>query len=65
MVELKNCIEYWESALFHHKFLMSPSVRVMVESTIGHLKELQQLQEATERRATEISGCKKYAPKLL
>lgn len=42
-VPLKNCIRAWESSFFHDKFLMGPSTQVIVESTIGYLKELEDL----------------------
>lgn len=40
-VPLENCIRVWESSLFHDKFLMSLSTQVIVESTVGYLKELE------------------------
>ena len=40
---LTNIIEFWESCLFHHKFLMSPDTQVLVGLTVKHLKEFQLL----------------------
>lgn len=40
---LDNCIQYHESALFHDKWLMSPSVLVLEEKTLQYLKELKEI----------------------
>lgn len=41
---LDGCIHFWESIFFHDQFLMSPSVKVLVENTIKCLKKLKELQ---------------------
>ena len=38
---LKSTVSFWENALVHSKFLMSPSTQVFVGHTVGYLKELQ------------------------
>lgn len=38
VLEVENCIRYWERIMFHEQFLLSPSVKVTIESTITHLK---------------------------
>ena len=35
----KNCIEFWESLLFHSEALLSISTVVIIRATIKHLKE--------------------------
>lgn len=40
---LKSCINYWETTLSHHKFLMSPDVQTLIEHTVKYLEELQEI----------------------
>ncbi|MBA7716918.1 hypothetical protein ES703_126003 [subsurface metagenome] len=43
MLELENCIGYWKRTLFHDKFLMSPAVQVIIESTVKHLENYKEI----------------------
>lgn len=40
IVEIDSCIEYWKSVLLYDKFLLPPSVQVIVEATLNNLKYL-------------------------
>ena len=42
---LKSTVSFWENALVHSKFLMSPSTQVFVGHTVGYLKELQRVRQ--------------------
>lgn len=44
MTQLEGCIQFWESTLFHNRYLLEPSTISLIESTIKFLKELQKLQ---------------------
>lgn len=44
-LELGKCIEYYENVITYSRFLMDPCTQVIVESTIGHLKELMGIHE--------------------
>ena len=41
VLRLPNCIRMWESILFHDAALLSPEMRLNIESTITHLKDLE------------------------
>lgn len=41
MTELFTCITFWESKLFHDKYMMSPASQYLVETTVKFLKKLQ------------------------
>lgn len=45
MQSVKSCIQFWESSLFRHEFLMGPATQEFVESTVKHLKALKELEE--------------------
>lgn len=51
-LELRNCIRYWEVLLKSDRILMTPSVQVIIESTIAHLKKL----ESLEPRQLKLEG---------
>jgi len=57
LLELQAVIRAWENSLFHEGFLMSPATRVIVESTITHLKRLYGLstQNASTGKTVEQS----------
>lgn len=42
---LEKVIRFWESALFHHKFLMGVTTQLFVEETVKYLKELQEIKK--------------------
>ena len=42
MTSLEGCISFWESKLFHDKYLLEPSTIVLIENTIKFLKKLQE-----------------------
>ena len=44
-LRLSKCVSAWESIYFHDKALLSPSMRVIVQSTIQHLKELESIKD--------------------
>ncbi len=44
IVNLTNVIQYWQDTLQWNSYLMEPSVRVLVQATINHLKELKRLE---------------------
>ena len=37
--KLDKCIGYWKGVMLHDQFMISLSVRVLVESTIGYLED--------------------------
>lgn len=43
MTELEGLIRFWEATLKHAWFLLEPSVKVHIENTIKHLKQLQEM----------------------
>jgi len=45
LVPIANCIRHWDSTLFHNRGLLSPDMRVLIEATIQHLRELKTLKE--------------------
>lgn len=45
MIQLEGCIRFWESKLFHNRYLLEPATIVLIESTIHFLKELQQIKK--------------------
>lgn len=54
MTELEGCIKFWESKLFHDRFLMEPSTIFQVEATVRFLKRLQEY-EAKESNTPLIT----------
>lgn len=42
---LKGNIRFWESMLFHDRFVMNTSTITFIEQTIKYLKELQEIKE--------------------
>ena len=41
MTDLEGCIRFWESTLFHNRYLLEPATIALIEMTIKFLKELQ------------------------
>lgn len=48
MTELEGLIRFWEATLKHAWFLLEPSVKLGIEHTVKHLKELQTLKGETK-----------------
>jgi len=44
MTDLEGCIRFWESMLFHSRFVMNISTITQTELTIKFLKRLQELE---------------------
>lgn len=53
--QLEGCIKFWESKLFHDKFLLESSTEVLIESTVSYLKELQQIKSIDQTPEKSLS----------
>lgn len=41
-IPVEYLIRHWESCLQHDKWLMDPSTQVLIESTLGYLRQFKQ-----------------------
>lgn len=48
-IPTENLIRHWEAKLQYDKYLMDPSVRIIVQGTLEDLKELEKIKSQEQR----------------